>query len=144
MTYDGSDRKQVRMMEKEAKLAEANRLAYVRRIMSDAAGRKWMHDLLVKCHIWNTPMVFGQPDATTFKLGEQNLGLQIFADVVNTASQEYVLMMQEATIKEQVHERRYSDDRTGTGEYPGGSDAGRDVEGPVSEYDPFDARTEDA
>jgi len=82
MTFDGSDRKQVRAREKELKIAEGNRLAYTRRVMQDTPGRKWMHDLLTRCHIWSTAFAAGQPDTTAFRLGEQNLGLQIFADVI--------------------------------------------------------------
>jgi hypothetical protein len=137
MTFNGSDRKQVRAKEKEAKLDESNRLAYTRRIMSDGPGRKWMHDLLVRCHIFQTAFAAGQPDNTAFRLGEQNTGLQIFADVIAASPQEYVLMMNEASIKDAVNDRRYSDDRSTAREHTGGSDSGRDVEGPVTEYDPY-------
>ncbi len=142
MTFDGSDRKQVRAREKELKIAEGNRLAYTRRLMSDAPGRKWMHDLLVRCHIWQTPFAAGQPDTTAFRLGEQNLGLQTFADVIAAAPSEYVLMMQEATTKDQVYDRRYSDDRQSAESTRTDEDIGRDDAGSSSgEYDPF-ARTE--
>lgn len=142
MTFDGSDRKQVRAREKELKLAEANRLAYTRRIMQDAPGRKWMHDLLVKCHIWQTAFAAGYPDTTAFRLGEQNLGLQVFSDVIAAAPQEYVQMMNEASIKEELNDRRYSDDRDAVSELPGSQDDRRDDSGQVaSDYDPF-ARTE--
>ena len=137
MTYNASDRKQVRAKEKEAKLDESNRLAYTRRIMSDQPGRKWMHDLLVRCHIFQTAFAAGQPDTTAFRLGEQNTGLQIFADVIAAAPSDYVLMMNEASIKDQVNDRRYSDDRSASGEHSGSSDPGRDPEGPVTEYDPY-------
>lgn len=139
MTFDGSNRKQVREREKELKIAENNRIAYTRRIMSDAAGRKWMHDLLVRCHIWHTSFAAGQPDTTAFRLGEQNLGLQVFADVISSSPAEYVLMMSEAAIKESVHDRRYSDDRSTSSELPGSEDPGRDDSGssPAGEYNPY-------
>lgn len=137
MTYDGSDRKQVRAKEKEAKLDENNRLAYTKRIMFDQPGRKWMHDLLVRCHIFQTAFAAGQPDNTAFRLGEQNTGLQIFADVIAASPQEYVQMMNEASIKDQVNDRRYNDDRSTSGEQHGSSDGRRDPEGPVTEYDPY-------
>lgn len=142
MTFDGSDRKQVRAREKELKIAEGNRLAYTRRVMQDAPGRKWMHDLLSRCHIWQTAFAAGQPDTTAFRLGEQNLGLQIFADVITAAPQEYVLMMSEASTKEQIHDRRYSDDRQSTEPAGSDEDTGRNDAGSNSgEYDPY-ARTE--
>ena len=142
MTYDGSDRKQVREAEKAAKQAEANRHAYTRQIMSDRFGRKWMHDLLFSCHIWSTSFASGQPDVTAFRLGEQNIGLQIFADVIAAAPAEYVQMMSEASIKEEVNVRRNSDDRDAPGERSSSEDPGRDDQGRIaSEYDPF-VRTE--
>jgi hypothetical protein len=139
MTFDGSNRKQVREREKELKLAEANRHAYVRRIMQDKPGRKWMHDLLEKCCIFQTPFVAGAPDVTARNCGYQDVGLSIFSDVVNAAPAEYVQMMSEASEKELVHERRYSDDRSPAAEHTGSEDPGRDVEGrdPVTEYDPY-------
>jgi hypothetical protein len=136
MTYDAGSRKDVRRLEKEAKLAESNRLAYTKRIMGDSAGRKWMYDLLVRCHIWQTPFAAGQSDVTAFRIGEQNIGLQIFADVIAAAPQEYVLMMNEASQKELVHERRYSDDRH-TNELPGSPKSERDDARPITEYDPY-------
>src|SRR5258708_35275501 len=142
MTFDGSDRKQVPAREKELKIAEGNRLAYTRRLMSDAPGRKWMYDLLLRCHIWQTPFAAGQIDTTAFRLGEQNLGLQVFADVMSAAPQEYVLMMQEANTKEQVHDRRYSDDQQSAESAGNDEDTGRNDNGSAAgEYDPF-ARTE--
>src|SRR5260370_11481714 len=119
MTFDGSDRKQVRAREKELKIDEGNRLAYTRRLMSDAPGRKWMYDLLLRCHIWQTPFAAGQIDTTAFRLGEQNLGLQVFADVMAAAPQEYVLMIQEAATKGQDHHQRYRDERTTAPTPPG-------------------------
>ena len=142
MPFDGSNRKQVREREKELKIAEANRLAYTKRIMSDIPGRKWMHDLLAECHIWGTPFVAGSVDLTAFKCGVQNFGLQVFKDVMAAAPAEYVLMMNEANIKDQVNDRRYSDDRSASGERSDGEDERRDPEGSVTgEYDPY-ARTE--
>lgn len=143
VSYNASDRKQIRSKEKEAALALANRLAYVRRIMSDAPGRKWMHDLLEKCHVFHTPFVAGAPDVTSFRCGEANLGLQIFGDVVEAAPTEYGIMMQEASIKEAANDRRYSDDRSASAEYSGSSDDRRDAEGSEpGDYDPYaDAST---
>lgn len=142
MTYDGSNRKQVRAKEKEAKLEENNRIAYTRRIMGDVAGRKWMHDLLLSCQIFGEPFVRGAPDATAHNLGKQIVGKQIFADVVAHCSSEYVQMMQEASTKEAVNDRRYSDDRSAPDERSASEDLGRDPEGPITEYDPYAGSSE--
>lgn len=142
MTYDGSNRKQVRQAEKAAALADANRIAFTRTIMSDIFGRAWMHSLLSRCNVFHTPFVAGAPDHTSFNCGSQNIGLAIFADVVVHCPAEYVLMMHEANVKDQANDRRNSDDRTPAGEPAGREDTGRDVEG-SGDYDPY-ARTEEA
>ncbi len=138
MTYDPSNRKQVRAKEKESDLAERNRIAYTRRIMSDQPGRAWMHQLLDRCYIFGEPFVRGAPDATGHNLGRQAVGKQIFGDIVNHCPTEYIVMMQEASTKEAVHDRRYSDNRSPTSERSGGADLGRDAEGSEpGDYDPY-------
>ena len=112
MTFDATNRKDIRNAEKSSKLAESNRFAYVRTVMSTVGGREWMHSLLSSCHVFHTPYVAGDPHATAFNCGSQNIGLQTFADVVSQCPTEYSLMMQEAQIKDQANDRRNSDDRT--------------------------------
>src|SRR4051812_46381150 len=109
MTFDNSNRKNIREAEKASRLAETNRIAYTKTIMSTAFGRAWMHNLLSQCNIFHTPFVFGAPDITAFKCGAQNLGLQIFGDVAANCPHEYTLMMSEASIKDEVHDQRYSE-----------------------------------
>jgi len=137
---DASNRKDVRRAEKAAEQREAARLDYIRRIMSEALGRAWMHQLLEMCHIGTIPFVAGHSDVTNFNCGEQNIGLRLWNDAMKFPV-EYVLMMQEASHKEIVNERRDSEQRPTSGEHPGSADLGRDSEGPepnsVGEYDPF-------
>lgn len=138
MTFNGSDRKQVRAKEKEAALAESNRIAYSKRIMQDQPGRQWMHNLLERCQMFGEPFIQGSPDGTAHNLGKQIIGKQLFADIVNHSPTEYIQMMQEASIKDAVNDRRYSDDRSTAGEQSGSSYPGRDSEGRIaSEYDPY-------
>jgi hypothetical protein len=138
MTYDASNRKQVRAKEKEAGIADRNRIAYTKRIMSDQPGREWMHSLLESCYIFGEPFVAGAPDATAHNLGKQIIGKQIFADIVTNSPTEYVLMMQEASIKEILNDRRDSDNRSPVaGERSSDADLGRDDQGsrPPAEWD---------
>lgn len=138
MTYDGSDRKHIRQAEKAAKQAEARRRNFVKRLMIDMDGREWMHDLLTKCHCFHSPFVKGAPDVTAFLCGEQNLGLQIFDDVVSVCPNEYVLMMQEANAKEIINDRRYSD--TNNTPEPARTEQGtrRDDQGSIVAHDGHD------
>lgn len=103
---NNSRTKDLREAEKASAQAEANRLAFVKVIMSTLGGRAWMHTLLDRCCMFHSPMVVGFPDATGFNIGKQDIGRQIFADVSNTCPHEYTLMMQEASTKELAHERR--------------------------------------
>ena len=102
MTYDASSRKDIRAAEKSAKIDEHNRLAYVRRVMSDTSGRTWMHGLLESCNVFHTPFVSGSPDVTSFNCGRQNVGLSILGEVVAHCPAEYMLMMKEAHHREIV------------------------------------------
>jgi hypothetical protein len=139
MTYDAGNRKDIRRAEKLAKQAERNRVDYTKRIMSEVLGREWMHTLLIKCSIFSTPFVRGASDITSFNCGSQNVGLQIFADVVTHCPTQYILMMQEASHKEITENVRH-DGNNGSpgGELNGSADGGRDVEGPEpGDYDPF-------
>ena len=136
---DFSNRKDIRRAEKAARLAERARIDYIKRIMSDTAGREWLHRLLESCYIFGEPFIRGAPDATAWNLGRQNVGKEIFADVVTNCPTQYVMMMQEsASQKELQNDRHDSDERDPLGQQPGSPNAGRDVEGPITnELDPF-------
>jgi len=140
MTYDAGNRKDVRKAEKAAKHAEHARIEYTKRIMSEALGRVWVHSLLARCNVFHTPFVRGAGDITAFNCGSQNVGLQIFADVIVHCPTEYILMMQEASHKELSNDRHDSDDRSPSEQPAGSSGAGRDLEGPdpsPGDYDPY-------
>src|SRR5580698_3980148 len=107
---DMSNRKTLRRTEKAAAIAESNRIAFTKTIMSTPFGREWMHGLLADCNVFHTPFAAGKPDITAFNCGAQNVGLRRFADVVTHTPDQYVIMMQEQAIKEQVNGRRDSDD----------------------------------
>jgi len=126
---DASNRKTIRRLEKAAAISDSNRIAFTKTIMSTPFGREWMCNLLTRCNVFHTPFAAGRADVTSFQCGAQNVGLAIFADVVTHTPDQYVIMMQEQAIKEQVNGRRDNDDAsadapadaTGTGE-----DSGRD------------------
>lgn len=108
MTFDATNRKDIRNAEKRAKITDANRVNFIRTIMGTIGGREWMHGLLRNCHVFSTPYVAGDPHATAFNCGQQNIGLQTFADVVSQTPQQYALMMQEAQTKDEADGRRNS------------------------------------
>jgi hypothetical protein len=140
---DMSNRKTLRRAEKAAAIAESNRIAFTRTIMSTPFGREWMHGLLADCNVFHTPFVAGHSDTTAFNCGAQNLGLRRFADVVTHCPDQYVIMMQEQATKDHLNDRYDSDDRsadtataaTGTAEVAGRDDPGPDERDPASFVD---------
>jgi len=64
-------------------------------------------------------------DITAFNCGSQNVGLQLFADVIVHCPTEYILMMQEASHKELANDRHDSDTDPPTGNSPGSPEGGR-------------------
>ena len=142
-TYDASNRKSIRRAEKAAELAIANRLAYLRHIMSNSPGREWMYDLLSRCSMFQTPFSPINPHVTAFNCGQQNVGLSIFAELTTHCAVEYNLMMQEQATKDQANGRRNDDDnsdRTDSATAAAGTstDPGRDDSGPDAPSDSDD------
>lgn len=134
---DLSNRKTIRRTEKAAAIADSNRIAFTKTIMSTPFGREWMCNLLTRCNVFHTPFAAGHPDTTAFQCGAQNIGLAIFADVVIHTPDQYVIMMQEQAIKEQVNGRRDDTDADAPADAAGtGEDARRNDSGRVEDLDP--------
>lgn len=96
MAYDANDPKQVEKAKKQAEIDGALKLDEIRKVMQSAPGRRWMNELLERCHCFHTSFISGAPDASAFREGERNIGLQILADIQNAAPDLYLTMIQEA------------------------------------------------
>ena len=57
MAYDASNRRDVKALERQARLADQQRKEVVNGIMSVAPGRRWICDLLETCHIFATSLI---------------------------------------------------------------------------------------
>lgn len=110
--YDASNRKDIRRAEKDAKLAEQQRREVVFQLMATIAGRHWILNLLEKTHTFATSYS-KDPYATAFSEGERNIGLQILGDVMQSAPDQYIIMMREANERRTVTEHRGSKDLNG-------------------------------
>lgn len=93
--YDTSDPKQVNTARKKAARTRADRLRFVKAAMENEEGRAWFYDLLVRCHVINTPFQ-DDPYLTAFRCGEQNIGLQLMKDIQDAAANLYIVMTKEA------------------------------------------------
>ena len=139
MTYDASSRKDIRKAEKSADIAAANRVAYIKHIMSEPFGRAWMHDLLADAGMFHEQFVPNNQHATAFNLGKVAMIKPIWVLVFNFCPNEYILMMQEQAIKEAANDRHNGDEYASAGSARSEPDLGRDdnrsVNGEADESD---------
>lgn len=94
-SYDTSDKEAVNKAKKKASRTKADRLKFIRAAMSHPEGRGWFYDVLVFTHVIRTPFVEGDPYATAFRCGEQNIGLRILGDIQEAAPEFYLNMINE-------------------------------------------------
>lgn len=93
--YDASDPEKV-----SARKAEVGRRAksdeqLLSAIMDLAEGRAFIWKLLQECHIWSSTFDYDNPHGTSFREGERNIGLRLFARVSAVAAEQYQLMVKE-------------------------------------------------
>jgi hypothetical protein len=93
--FDASDPESVNRARKKAGRKKVNRLRIIEAVMEQPEGRKWMYEVLNMCHIYSTPFVQGDPYASAFQMGEQNIGNMLLADVQAAAPANYLLMCKE-------------------------------------------------
>lgn len=95
MTYDASSRKDIRAAEKLATHAESQRITFLCAAMDTIPGRAWFYNLLSSCHIFADPFT-GIALAEAYSKGERNVGLGIYADIVQYCPDQFVQMIKEA------------------------------------------------
>lgn len=139
MTYDASNRKDIRRAEKESARAERNRGAVLREIASTTAGREYLWHQLEAAHIFTTPFSL-DTNQTMFNLGEQNAGLRLLADITQFCPEEFITAMREANGRrtQSNNANATADDTadTSAGEHGGGEEPRRELEGRQLDYDP--------
>lgn len=96
LPVDTSNPEQVNKSRKKSARTRADRLRFVDAAMDTKEGRSWFYDILKRCRVFGTPYISGDPHATSFRCGEQNIGLQILDDIQTAASDMYVVMVKEA------------------------------------------------
>src|SRR5215467_13560298 len=122
MPYDAGNRKDVRALEKRAKLEEQQRREIVTGIMSVAPGRKWMCDLLEHCHIFSTSF----SDAAirmAFMEGQREVGILLLTDIMSACPNEYITMMGERNARQSAIDARLSRNRSDGDGSDSGSEA---------------------
>jgi len=93
--FDAFDPVQVNKARQKAARANRARQEVVAGLMSTKAGRLWIFDTLVGCHIFTPSFVQGDPGASAFRDGERNVGLKLMADIMASAPDLWVKMNKE-------------------------------------------------
>src|SRR6266699_1556731 len=105
LIYDASNRKDVKRLEKAARLAERQRHEVIQGIMSIAPGREWMLERLESCHVFASSYS-GNALSMAFSEGERNVGLQLLTDIMAACPGRYVEMMQERNERDAARDSR--------------------------------------
>lgn len=124
MTYDASNRKQIRIAEKAATQLEAERIEFLRTALSTHQGRTWFYHFLADCRIFHVDPTF-EPNRDYFIDGMRNVGMKTFLEIKTNCPDLYILMEQ------QEHARILS--LNAASERSGSTDPGRDTQGRGSE-----------
>jgi hypothetical protein len=131
VTYNASNRKDIRRAEKDARAAEISRLDYLKAAMSVPQGRAWFYELLETCHLFSDPFT-GDPLREAYVKGERNVGLRLFADIIAHCPDDYIKMVKEENGRRIERDAKRSRDAAAA-ERASSSDDGWDVEGSESD-----------
>jgi hypothetical protein len=107
MSANAADRKQIRHLEKQAKLADAQRRAVITSLMSTTFGREWMWDKLSECHMFVTTFN-GDALQSAFMEGQRAIGLSMLSDIMIACPDQYIQAMRESNERSSLDERRSS------------------------------------
>ena len=123
MTYNAAERSDVKAATKLAKLRETQRVDVIRGLMSSTPGRQWMHERLLRAHVFASSFT-GEALSSAYREGERNIGLQDLNDIMSCCPDLYILMMQESNERDLANDGRTSAERSNSPNGDGG------VEGP--------------
>lgn len=79
----------------------------LRLLMHTKPGRAWLFRFLAKCNIMGDSFAPGQPDVTAFRLGQENIGRQLWLAAQGASIDLYMQMVKE----QQAEEKRLEDVR---------------------------------
>ena len=125
MPPNAADRKSIRRLEKQAKLADAQRRQVITQLMSTTFGREWMWDVLSRCHCFSTTFS-GDALTSAFAEGQRAIGLSLLSDIMIACPDSYLQAQRESNERSSLDERR-------SGPQSDGGDSGSDAD--ADDYD---------
>ena len=94
MTYDASNRKDIREAEKAAAQLLAQLNEFLTITMSSALGRRWFYHFLANCQCFVDVPTF-EPNRDYFSAGQRSVGLRYMAEILAQCPDHYNLMLSE-------------------------------------------------
>ena len=93
--YNASDTRMIRAAQKRSRADRALDDGVLTMLMTAPNGRAWMWRHLGRCHAFHTPFT-AEDSVTNFRCGEQNIGLELIADLLRACPDQFIFMMREA------------------------------------------------
>jgi hypothetical protein len=136
MTYDASSRKDIRAAEKSAARTDRDRLEFLTAALGTIQGRTWFWSLLSDCQMFTLAPTFDSPK-DYFQLGQRNVGMRIFAEIMSNCPDQYITMSKEANVRSSLTAARQQSRSPEPDRGDPGSDPDADADGTGDPfYDP--------
>lgn len=123
MTYDATNRKDIREAEKRANVLETQRRDFILAAMTTIPGRAFFYDLLAACSPFAEAPTFS-PNHDYFTAGQRSVGLRLTADILTHCPDQYITMIREANVRDATAAAVNANAQRSRRE-----DSGRDAEG---------------
>lgn len=98
--FDASNKEQVEARQKKLARREVEKAQVLEKLLSTAAGRRWITDIINFCDPLGNPYVPNSFDATTFNAGMANVGKMLLGQILDIAPERYGHMLREARKEE--------------------------------------------
>ena len=117
---NAANRQDVRRKEKESKIAELEQAEVIAHLLATRTGRNYIWDQLSAAHIFHTSFS-GDPLQMAFAEGERNSGLRLLNDILTYSPDNFILMLREQHVRDQLDSDRNHDGADGNPDSPVGS-----------------------
>ncbi len=92
--FNAGDKASVKRKKMASERLAREKKALLESIMQFQQGRRWIKELLVACHCFQTSFSKNALEMA-FAEGQRNIGLQLLADITASCPEQYVVMLQE-------------------------------------------------
>lgn len=137
MTFNATNRKDIRAREKAQLLATIIRGEVISGIMSVQNGRQWMHELLAATFVFTDPFS-PDPYIHAANSGQRSIGIQLFADIMAFCPKNFTIMIEEHHVRSAAADERSSSPKPDGRDKAAGFDDDPTPDRVDHEYEPRD------